>query len=142
MNRPPCAKLTMRMMPKISVSPQAMKNSTAACESALRLWAKMKPTKFMRLRRSPGAAQRAAVRCRPGVQGQHAWTPDQRRTIPLRSMLRRIRGTGWSPRGLLPCGEAIRGDRLARVDFHDLRDRFRVFVGRRDLHHEALVLAL
>jgi hypothetical protein len=45
--------------------------------------------------RSPGAAQRAAVRCRPGVQGQQSktWTPDQRRTVPLRFTLRRIRGT-------------------------------------------------
>jgi hypothetical protein len=33
------------------------------------------------------------LRCRPGVQGQHAWAPDQRRTVSLRSTLRRIRGT-------------------------------------------------
>jgi hypothetical protein len=44
---------------------------------------------------SPGAALRrvSGVRCRPGVQGRHAWTPGLRRIIPLRSMLRRARGT-------------------------------------------------
>jgi hypothetical protein len=38
----------MRIMPKISVSPQAMKNSTAACDSALRLCATMKPRRFIK----------------------------------------------------------------------------------------------
>src|SRR5258708_13818366 len=32
----PCAKLTTRMMPKISVRPQATKKRIAACDSALR----------------------------------------------------------------------------------------------------------
>src|SRR5919106_1198152 len=32
----PCAKLITRMMPKMSVRPQATKKSTAACDSALR----------------------------------------------------------------------------------------------------------
>ena len=47
MKMTPCAKLTMRMMPKISVSPQAMKNRIEACESALRHCARMKPSKFI-----------------------------------------------------------------------------------------------
>src|SRR5262245_58153534 len=34
----PCAKFTMRMMPKISVRPTPRKNSRAACESALTPW--------------------------------------------------------------------------------------------------------
>src|SRR5438874_345886 len=33
----------MRMMPKISVSPTPRKNSSAACDSALRLWVTKKP---------------------------------------------------------------------------------------------------
>src|SRR3954470_11012092 len=41
----PCAKLTMRMMPKMSVRPQAMKNRIAACDSALRPCATAKLTK-------------------------------------------------------------------------------------------------
>jgi hypothetical protein len=35
------------MMPKMSVSPQAMKNQIAACESALRVGATIKPAKFI-----------------------------------------------------------------------------------------------
>src|SRR5215468_8716740 len=49
MKMTPCAKLTMRMMPKINVRPQAMKNRIAACESALRHCARMKPRKFIGL---------------------------------------------------------------------------------------------
>src|SRR6202165_97227 len=55
----PCAKLTMRMMPKISVRPQAMKNRIAACDSAPRHCARMKLAKF----KPSGAVARApAVR--------------------------------------------------------------------------------
>ena len=36
MKKAPWAKLTMRMMPKISVRPQPRKNSKAACDSAFR----------------------------------------------------------------------------------------------------------
>src|ERR1700730_4467247 len=98
MNSAPCAKLTMRMMPKISVSPQAMKNSTAACESALRLWAKMKPAKFIWM-----AGQACGVpppRAERGGEGNRE----------------------TSPRRLISRGQAVRGDRLARIDFHDLRN--------------------
>ena len=49
MKMTPWAKLTMRMMPKISVSPQAMKNRIDACESALRHCARMKPSQFIGL---------------------------------------------------------------------------------------------
>src|ERR1700687_4203549 len=41
----PCAKLTTRMMPKISVSPQATKKRIAACDSALRHCVRAKLTK-------------------------------------------------------------------------------------------------
>src|SRR4029453_14370531 len=49
MKMTPWAKLTMRMMPKISVSPQAMKKRIDACESALRHCARMKPNQFIGL---------------------------------------------------------------------------------------------
>src|SRR2546423_14649138 len=38
----PCAKLTTRMMPKMSVRPQATKKRIAACDSALRHCARAK----------------------------------------------------------------------------------------------------
>src|SRR5688572_16756479 len=56
----PCAKLTMRMMPKMSVRPQAMKKRIAACDSALRHCARAKPANS----KPSGAVGRgAAVRC-------------------------------------------------------------------------------
>src|SRR5271154_5416033 len=36
MKNAPCAKLTIRMIPKISVSPTPRKNSSAACDNAFR----------------------------------------------------------------------------------------------------------
>src|SRR3989442_14757451 len=45
MKMTPCAKLTTRMMPKMSVRPQATKKSTAACDSALRHCASAKLAK-------------------------------------------------------------------------------------------------
>src|SRR5262245_62952045 len=47
MKTTPWAKLTMRMMPKISVGPHAIKNRIEACESALRHCARMKPNQFI-----------------------------------------------------------------------------------------------
>src|SRR2546428_14023958 len=41
----PCAKLTTRMMPKMSVRPQATKKRIAACDSALRHCVRAKLTK-------------------------------------------------------------------------------------------------
>src|SRR3984885_3836135 len=45
MKKAPCAKLTMRMMPKISVRPTLRKNSSAACDNALRHSVTRKPRK-------------------------------------------------------------------------------------------------
>src|SRR6266850_7133817 len=45
MKMTPCAKLTTRMMPKISVRPQATKKRIAACDSALRHCVRAKLTK-------------------------------------------------------------------------------------------------
>src|SRR3954453_7212608 len=62
MKMTPCAKLTTRMIPKISVSPQATKNSIAACDSALRHCATAKPARFKPL---------GAERCLPAVRRIH-----------------------------------------------------------------------
>jgi hypothetical protein len=45
--------------------------------------------------RVPGAAQHEVMRCRPGTftHSEFGKAPDLRRTIPLRFMLRRVRGT-------------------------------------------------
>src|SRR5437773_11974577 len=45
MKMTPCAKLTTRMMPKMSVRPQATKKRIAACDSALRHCARAKLAK-------------------------------------------------------------------------------------------------
>src|SRR2546423_30289 len=55
----PCAKLTMRMMPKMSVRPQAMKKRIAACDSALRHCAR---TKLANSKTSGAVGALAAVR--------------------------------------------------------------------------------
>src|SRR2546423_11428032 len=57
MKMAPCAKLTTRMMPKISVRPHATKKSTAACDSALRHCVRTKPT----------TSKSAAVRALPAI---------------------------------------------------------------------------
>src|SRR5260221_6349484 len=59
MKMTPCAKLTTRMMPKISVSPQATKKRIAACDSALRHCVRAKLTKS---KPSGAVAALAAVR--------------------------------------------------------------------------------
>src|ERR1700724_3442509 len=43
----PCAKFTIRMMPKISVRPTPRKNSSAACDSALTDWVRRKAKGLM-----------------------------------------------------------------------------------------------
>src|SRR5579883_3033448 len=57
MKNAPCAKFTMRMMPKISVSPTPRKNSSAACESALRHWVTRKARKSINPPPWPGLGQ-------------------------------------------------------------------------------------
>src|SRR5712692_623732 len=72
---------------------------------------------------APGAAQREAVRRRPGFQKfRTTWTPDQRCTTPLRSVLHRIRGTLQLLRRVRPLharGEAVAGERVGEQRAHD-----------------------
>src|SRR5215831_17134461 len=78
MNTTPCAKLMMRMMPKMRVRPQAMKNRIAACDRAPRHCARMKPAKLMRpspggrsRRRPPGTRPSCAVAGAAAVRRDH-----------------------------------------------------------------------
>src|SRR5690348_15499227 len=63
MKKAPCAKLTMRMMPKISVRPTPRKNSNAACDSAFRHWVTRKPRKSIL---ASSALTHCAARIDPG----------------------------------------------------------------------------
>src|SRR6185312_10249343 len=69
MKNAPCAKLMMRMMPKISVSPTPRKNSSAACESALRHWVTRKARKSIQGALNP-AQDRRSTHARDGVDGR------------------------------------------------------------------------
>src|SRR5262245_15497634 len=115
MKTTPWAKLTMRMMPKISVSPHAMKNRIEACESALRHCARMKPNQFI------GCLARTRAAGGPAGHG-----PPARGASPI--------AVAGAPAG--------RRRHLTRVDLDDLADRLGEFLVLGDLHHEALVLAL
>src|SRR5215471_6382255 len=137
MKTTPWAKLTMRMMPKISVSPHAMKNRIEACESALRHCARMKPNQFI------GDLARTLV-------------SRFRRSYPFASRTHTNVGTKGTAGGPTGCGPparkaspvavtgapAIRRRHLARIDLDDLADRLGELLVLGDLHHEALVLAL
>src|SRR5262249_33958732 len=115
MKTTPCAKLTMRMMPKISVSPHAMKNRIEACESALRHCARMKPSQFIGC-----LVRRRAAGCPAGSE------PPALEVSPV--------AVAGAP--------AIRRRHLARIDLDDLADRLGELLVLGDLHHETLVLAL
>jgi hypothetical protein len=64
--------------------------------------------------RVPGAAQREAVRCRPGtVTGSECGTvPDLRRTVTLRSTLHRVRETGYFPLMCIGSQSASSGQKI------------------------------
>src|ERR1019366_10715921 len=64
MKKAPCAKLTIRMMPKINVRPTPRKNSSAACDSAFRHWVIRKPRKSITIRSS----------CRPEARHPRLYT--------------------------------------------------------------------
>src|SRR5215475_10650613 len=115
MKTTPWAKLTMRMMPKISVSPHAMKNRIEACESALRHCARMKPNQFI--------GDLARTRAAGGPAG---YGPPAREASPV--------AVAGAP--------AIRRRHLARIDLDDLAHRLGELLALGDLHHEALILAL
>src|SRR5262245_46191433 len=115
MKTTPWAKLTMRMMPKISVSPHAMKNRIEACESALRHCARMKPNQFI------GGLARTRAAGGPAGSG-----PPARGTSPI--------AVAGAP--------AIRRRHVARIDLDDLANRLGKLLVLGDLHHEALVLSL
>jgi hypothetical protein len=55
MKNAPCAKLTIRMMPKISVNPTPRKNSSAACDNAFRHCVIRKPRKSITAPATPPA---------------------------------------------------------------------------------------
>src|SRR5690242_16777486 len=71
MYRVPCAKLTMRMIPKIKVRPTPRKNSSAACDSALRLWVMRKADRLNPLTRLPRTAIPGWVQSRRSVFEGH-----------------------------------------------------------------------
>src|SRR5215475_9303640 len=97
MKTTPWAKLTIRMMPKISVSPHAMKNRIDACESALRHCARMKPNQFIGC-----LARTRAAGGRPGER------PPAREALAI--------AVAGAP--------AIRRRHLTRIDLDDLAHRF------------------
>src|ERR1039457_5591766 len=109
----------MRMMPKMSVSPQAMKNRIAACENAFRDCATIKPAKFI------WACQTNRERNRNKTGGVLVTPPNLVALPPF--VARR---------------QAVWRDLFARIGLDDLRDRFGVLAWGGDFDDEALVLAL
>src|SRR5262245_60861155 len=111
----PCAKLTMRMMPKISVRPTPRKNNRAACESALTPW----------------VSRSASVDMRPMLAG--SWvvpmTPIGARAGGPTSIVVRHLVAGWRRA-------------LCRQRCNDLRHRMRIAFFLGGLEDEALLHAL
>src|ERR1700722_70598 len=115
MKNAPCAKFTMRMIPKFSVRPTPRKNTNAACDRALRHWVMRKPRKSISVQRDHGIA-------------------------PSREGRGRI---GWAARsaieGHLPAGW---GDFVAWIGRKDLRHGSLEALLLHDLHHVAALHGL
>src|SRR6478672_7725850 len=100
----------IRMMPKISVNPLAMKNNTAACESAPRHCARIKPRKVM-------------VGLSWPVLSWPLTRDAYEKGLPTARQAARSRRSYIL--ALVAGAAAIRRGRLARVDLDDLADRLR-----------------